>query len=398
MSGIPRFQPDADEALRRRDEYVRRLFEHAHDSIHIVDDHGVSVFDSSREVLGWAVADFLGRDNSDLLHPEDREAALSALQDVFRTGKGGPVEYRIRHQDRSYRWYESIGTRYVDDDGRVLAIINTREITERVRAQQELQTLQDELRQAQKLEQIGRLAGGVAHDFNNLLSVILGYAEQLEEVIPPEAPARGDLEEIKKAGHRAAELTRQLLAFSRKQVLRPRIVDLNAAVRDTTQMLVRLIGPDIRLDTWLAADLRPVLVDSSQIQQVLVNLAVNARDAMPDGGAIEIRTRNVHLRPRSISAAFPASRGDFVQLTFSDTGCGIAPDILPLVFEPFFTTKPEGTGLGLPMVYGIVKQSNGEIVVESSEGPGATFRMYLPSCEPPPAREANFDGDTGSAG
>ena len=398
MSSIPRFQPDADEALRRRDEYVRRLFEHAHDSIHIVDERGVSVFDSSRHVLGHEVSDFVGRDNSDLLHPEDRETALAALQDIFRSGKGGPVEYRIRHKDTSYRWYESIGTRYVDEDGRVLAIINTREITERVRAQQELQKLQDELRQAQKLEQIGRLAGGVAHDFNNLLSVSLGSAEQLEDVIPQDAPARGDLEEIKKAGHRAAELTRQLLAFSRKQVLRPRVIDLNVAVRETTQMLTRLIGPDVHLETCLAPDLRPVLVDPAQIQQVLVNLAVNARDAMPNGGTIEIRTRNVHLRPRSISAEFPATQGDFVQLTFSDTGCGISTEVLPVLFEPFFTTKPEGTGLGLPMAYGIMKQSNGEIVVESTVGTGATFRMYLPSSEPARAQEPNHDGDTGSAG
>ena len=390
MSSIPRFQPDADEVLRRRDEYVRRLFEHAHDSIHILDEQGVSVFDSSTEVLGHAVADFLGRDNSALLHPDDREAALGALQDIFRSGKGGPVEYRIRHKDTSYRWYESIGTRYVDEDGRVLAIINTREITDRVRAQQELQKLQDELRQAHKLEQIGRLAGGMAHDFNNLLSVILGYAEQLQDVIPREAPARGDLEEIMKAGHRAAELTRQLLAFSRKQVLRPRVIDLNEAVRETTQMLMRLIGPDVHLDTRLAADLRPVLVDPAQIQQVLVNLAVNARDAMPDGGTIEIQTRNVHLPPRSINAEFPAARGDFVQLTFSDTGCGIAAEALPLLFEPFFTTKPEGTGLGLPMVYGIMKQSNGEIVVESTVGAGATFRMYLPSSEQAKAHESTF--------
>jgi PAS domain S-box-containing protein len=378
VTSVPRFQPDANEVLRRRDEYVRRLFEHAHDSIHIVDEHGVSVFDTSSRVLGHEVTDFVGHDNSHLLHPEDRDRALAALHDVFRTGKGGPVEYRIKHKDGSYRWYEAIGTRYVDEDGRVLAIINTREITDRVIAQQEMRKLQEELRQSQKLEEIGRLAGGVAHDFNNLLSVILGYAEQLEDLIPPDSPARADLDEIKKAGHRGAELTRRLLAFSRKQVLRPRVTSVNDIVSDTTQMLARLIGPNIQLDTWLAADLQPVLVDPSQIQQVLVNLAVNARDAMPHGGTIQIRTRNVRLRPRSISPEFPTTGGDFVQLMFSDTGSGIAPDVMPLVFEPFFTTKPEGTGLGLPMIYGILKQSGGEIAVESTIGVGTTFRMYLP--------------------
>ena len=378
VSNVPRFQPDANELLRRRDEYVRRLFEHAHDSIHIVDENGVSVFDSSVEVLGHPMSDFIGKDNSHLLHPEDRDRALAALHDVFRTGKGGPVEYRIRHKDESYLWYEAIGTRYVDEDGRVLAIINTREITERVRAQQEMRTLQEELRQAQKLEEIGRLAGGVAHDFNNLLSVILGYAEQLEDAIPPESPSRGDLDEIKRAGQRAAELTRHLLAFSRKQVLRPRVISLNDTVQETMQMLTRLIGPDIHLDTRLAADLQPVLVDPSQMQQVLVTLAVNARDAMPGGGTIQIRTRNVQLRPGAISAGFPTKSGDFVQLTFADTGAGIAPNLLPFVWEPFFTTKPEGTGLGLPMIYGIVKQSGGEISIESTVGTGTTFRMYLP--------------------
>jgi len=379
VPSVPRFEPDPQESVRRRDEYIRRLFAHAHDSIHIVDEHGLSIFDSASIVLGHDAVDFVGRDNSHLLHPDDRDKALGTLALIFRDGKGGPIEYRIKHRDGTWRWYETIGTRYVDEDGRVLAILNTRDITERRREHEQVRNLQEQLRQAQKLEQIGRLAGGVAHDFNNLLAVILGYAEQLEDVIPPGTPARVDLEEIKKAGQRAADLTRQLLAFSRKQVLRPCIVDLNASVRETLLMLRPLIGPDIHIDTWLAADLNPVLVDPAQMQQVLVNLAVNARDAMPDGGSIQIQTSNVELRAHSINPEFPRAPGEYVQLAFSDTGCGIAAEAVPLVFEPFYTSKPEGTGLGLPMVYGIVKQSDGDILLYSTPGLGTTFKIYLPA-------------------
>lgn len=377
----PRVKP-----LPPSEDFVRRLLRHAHDSIHIVDEQGISVFDSSSVddgILGFPTADVIGRNNADLLHEDDRGKALAALADIFRTGKGGPVEYRIRHHDGSWRVYETIGQRYVDEDGAAFAILNTRETTEQHRVRAEMRQLEEQLRQSQKLEEIGRLAGGIAHDFNNLLAAILGYAEQLQEQLADRPAALHDLAEIRRAGDRAAQLTRQLLAFSRKQQLHPRIVSLNDEIRAMAGMLQPMLGPDVRVGTRLDPSLPPVRVDPGQIQQVLMNLAVNARDAMPSGGVIEIATSAVWLDERSLGA-FPGTAGRFVQLVFSDTGAGIPPEMLPYIFEPFFTTKPEGvgTGLGLSMVYGILKQSEGEIDVRSHPGRGTDFYVYLPAVDP----------------
>ena len=367
------------------EDFVRRLLRHAHDSVHIIDEDGVSVFDSSSAeggILGYAAADVVGRNNYHLVHDEDRDRTLAALDSIFRTGKGGPVEYRARHQDGGWRVYETIGQRYVDEDGRAFAILNTRETTERHRVRAEMRQLEEQLRQSQKLEEIGRLAGGIAHDFNNLLAAILGYAEQLHERMQGDPHALADLAEIQRAGERAAQLTRQLLAFSRKQHLQPRIISLNDEIRGMVQMLQPMLGPDVRVLTTLAPDLPKVRVDPGQIQQVLMNLAVNARDAMPKGGAIEIGTGAVSLDARSIGD-FPRANGRFVRMVFSDTGGGIPTEMVPYIFEPFFTTKPEGrgTGLGLSTVYGILKQSEGEIEVHSQAGRGTDFTVYLPAVE-----------------
>jgi len=349
--------------------FIRRLLQHAHDSIHIVDQDGVSVFDSAGTeggILGFPMTEVIGRNNADLLHEDDRPRALSALESIFRTGKGGPIEYRIRHQDGGWRIYETIGQRYIDEDGRAYAILNTRQTTEQHRVREEMRQLEAQLRQSQKLEELGRLAGGIAHDFNNLLAAILGYAEQLEERLVNDPAGIADLAEIQRAGQRAAQLTRQLLAFSRKQYMQPQIISLNGAVREMVRMLQPILGPDIALRTRLVDPLPDVRVDPGQMQQVLLNLAVNARDAMPAGGAIEISTDTDDNR---------------VRLTFADAGSGIPPEMLPYIFEPFFTTKPEGlgTGLGLAMVYGILKQSDGDITVESTPGQGTRFHVYLPA-------------------
>jgi PAS domain S-box-containing protein len=372
--------------LHPSEDFVRRLLRHAHDSIHIVNAQGISVFDSSNVdegILGFPTAAVIGRNNADLLHEEDRARALAALADIFRTGKGGPVEYRIRHQDGTWRVYETIGQRYVDEDGAAFAILNTRETTEQHRVRAEMRQLEAQLRQSQKLEEIGRLAGGIAHDFNNLLAAILGYAEQLQAQLSDRPQALSDLAEIRRAGDRAAQLTRQLLAFSRKQQLHPRIVSLNDQITEMAKMLQPMLGPDVRVGTRLDPSLPAVRVDPGQIQQVLMNLAVNARDAMPSGGVIEIATSVVWLDERTVGA-FPPAAGRFVQLVFSDTGAGIPPEMLPFIFEPFFTTKPEGigTGLGLSMVYGILKQSDGEIDVRSQPGRGTDFYVYLPAIDP----------------
>ncbi|HEV8427308.1 MAG TPA: response regulator [Pyrinomonadaceae bacterium] len=258
-----------------------------------------------------------------------------------------------------------------------------------------LQT-EEQLRQSQKMEAIGQLAGGVAHDFNNLLTAINGYSELALRRISSEDPLTKNLEEIKKAGNRAASLTRQLLAFSRKQAVEPRVLDLNSIVADVEKMLRRIIGENIELRTELAASLGSVRVDAGQLEQVLMNLAVNARDAMPDGGKLLIKTANVNLE--NTNAETVANSGPHVMLAVSDNGIGMSQETQAHIFEPFFTTKGKGrgTGLGLSMVYGIVQQFNGSLSVESEEQKGSRFKVYLPQVNPdendtckqePPAQE-----------
>ena len=272
--------------------------------------------------------------------------------------------------------------RLVPAVSRVLAELDQRRA--RREAEDALAKAEEQLRQSQKLEAIGRLAGGVAHDFNNILTAIMSYASFLKRSIDPGAPGMADLEEIIKAAERAAALTRQLLAFSRKQVLEPKVLGLNTVINDMGKMLQRLIGENISLETGLAPDLLEVRVDPGQMQQVAMNLAVNARDAMPDGGVLVIETANAEV-DAAYSRRYPQVKpGRYVLLTVRDTGEGMDAKTLENIFEPFFTTKEpgKGTGLGLSMVYGIVKQSGGSIVVESAPGRGSVFRIYLPPAVP----------------
>jgi two-component system, cell cycle sensor histidine kinase and response regulator CckA len=252
-------------------------------------------------------------------------------------------------------------------------------------AEEALRRTEAQLLQAQKVEAIGQLAGGIAHDFNNLLTAILGYSEQLLEDMPGDREARASLEEIMKAGERAASLTRQLLAFSRRQVLEPRVVNLNEIVTDVARLLRRLIGEDIDLATEFEPSLGRVRVDPGQMEQVLMNLAVNARDAMPHGGHLTIRTtRRVFTDPHEVQGIV-MDPGEYVLVTIGDTGTGMPPEIVARIFEPFFTTKEagKGTGLGLSTVYGIIKQSGGFIFVDSELGRGTTFDIYLPCVNRP---------------
>jgi signal transduction histidine kinase/CheY-like chemotaxis protein len=257
------------------------------------------------------------------------------------------------------------------------------QIAERLKAEESLRESEEKLLQSQKLEAVGRLAGGIAHDFNNLLTAIVGYAELTVRRLPEESAMRRNVEEIRKAGERAAALTRQLLAFSRKQVLQPKVIDLNAVVADIDGMLRRLIGEDVDVRTVLASGLGRVKADPGQLQQVVMNLAVNARDAMPGGGKLTIETANVELSDDYARRHGAVEPGRYVMLAVSDTGAGMDAATQARVFEPFFTTKEvgKGTGLGLSTVYGIVKQSGGNVWVYSEVGRGTTFKIYLPRVE-----------------
>ena len=247
---------------------------------------------------------------------------------------------------------------------------------------------QQQLRQAQKLEAIGRLAGGVAHDFNNLLTVVLGFTDLVLADLPPDHRNRPDIEEIKEAGTRAVELTRQLLAFSRRQVFNESVLNLSVVVEELARLLRRLVGAHIAIRTETASDLWPVKLDRSHLDQVIMNLAVNARDAMPDGGSLTIETLNTVVERGGLPQR-PPEPGEYVTLRVRDTGSGIASDVLPHIFEPFFTTKEvgRGTGLGLSTVYGVVQQSHGSIFVDSEIGRGTTFTLYFPRTLEAPVTE-----------
>jgi len=319
------------------------------------------------------------------IDPEDQQRVRDSREGFLKTRGDSRLEYRVPWANNTVRWIASIGRAFFDPEGRPLRAAGIGfDITEE-------KQLQEDLSQAQKMESIGNLAGGIAHDFNNLLTVIEGCCQLLQEnpAVELQDTVR-DLREIRRAVDRGAALTHQLLAFSRKQLLTPQVVSLNDIVGNLGTMLRRLIEESVQLEFRLASDLARVNVDPGQLEQVLVNLAVNARDAMPEGGRLTIETANVTLDSSYAQEHVDVLPGRHVMLSVSDTGHGIPPEVQAYVFEPFFTTKPkgQGTGLGLATVYGIVKQSGGHIFLYSEPGMGATFKIYFPAASGEAVAEA----------
>ena len=334
-------------------------------------------------LLGLGEEELLALRERDVTHPDDVEHDLRQQARLIQgEARSYDLEKRYLRRDGAPAWTYLSCSIVQDDTGRPLYFLaHLRDVTER-------KNLEDQLRQAQKMEAVGQLAGGIAHDFNNLLTAILGNAELLQAEMGPRDPRRLDVVEISRAAHRAATLTRQLLAFSRKQVLQPRIVSLNSIVTDLTAMLRRIIGEDIELRLELDRGLGQVLADAGQLEQVITNLAVNARDAMPTGGRLTIRTANVAAEDVAASdPEAPPLLGPLVMVSVTDSGTGMDERTQARLFEPFFTTKElgRGTGLGLATVYGIVRQSGGHIRVRTRLHHGSTFTVYLPRVEGDPA-------------
>ncbi len=372
------------------EELFRLITENAADMIAVVDANGNRLYNSPsyQRVLGYSPEELRDTSSLEQVHPEDRELVKVAAREAI-AGTGRRIEYRMRHKEGGWRTLESTASPVLDGKGEVekLVIVN-RDISARRR-------LEEQLRQAQKMEAVGRLSGGIAHDFNNLLGIIIGYGEIMDEELDPDHPLRESVEEVLKAGRQAASLTRQLLAFSRQQVLAPRVLDLGAVVSEVQKMLGRLIGEDIELITVSEPELGRVKADQGQIEQVILNLAVNARDAMPHGGKLIIETSNVEIdEVFAQQSPYPLNLGSYVCLAVRDTGVGMDAATQARVFEPFFTTKERGsgTGLGLSTVYGVVKQSGGYITVYSELDAGTSFKIYLPRVdaplEPEPPRAA----------
>ena len=369
-----------NDALRESEARYRLLTENATDLISrmTLDGEFLYVSPVCRTLFGTEPEEMVGRHVRAFVHEADLPRMTEILEKVIAAPAIQTYVHRSRSKDGSYVWCETTARGVGDEMGNILEIITvTRSIEERKRLEARMQN-------SLKMEAVGRLAGGIAHDFNNLLTVINGFSEMILRNLNSQDPSRtaGQVREIRKAGERASALTRQLLAFGRQQIQSRLKLNLNTVVVDMEKMLTRLIEDDIEIELRLDPDVGYVNADISQIEQVLMNLVVNARDAMPDGGDIHIHTGNVRFEKPPEE---DAKAGDYVMLEVSDNGCGIDEQTRSRIFEPFFTTKEmgKGTGLGLAMVYGIVKQSEGIITCDSEVGRGTSFRVFFPRCDPP---------------
>ena len=384
ITGSKRSEERFENAMRESEAEYRLLFEANPNPMWVYDLETLAflaVNDAATQSYGYSRDEFLGMTIKDIRPPEELPRLAASLASG---GDPGTARSTWRHltRDGSHLDVEVVGSPLMFRD-RPAELILAHDVTARKR-------LEEQFRHAQKMEAVGRLAGGVAHDFNNLLTAILGHSELLLGDMSPADPRRDDLTEIVQAAERAAALTRQLLAFSRQQVLEPQLLDLNAIVTQLSKMLHRLLGEDIDLSLALTPDLGRIKADPGQIEQVLVNLAVNSRDAMPDGGKLTIETWEQEVDQDQAHADQPIPPGRYVMIGISDNGAGMDEGTRRRLFEPFFTTKEpgKGTGLGLSTVYGIVTQSSGYIWVYSEPGRGTTFKIYLPLADDADAPDA----------
>jgi PAS domain S-box-containing protein len=372
---------EAAAILRRSEERFGYLIQNLSDVITIVAVDGTMLYHSPslERVAGYKPSELLGKSLLALVHPEDAPAVRAALERLtLKVGSASPPEYRFRRKDGSWVWLESVGNNLLNDVAVGGIVVTSRDVTGR-------RALEEQVRQSQKMEAVGRLAGGIAHDFNNLLMVIRGYAEIVMEEDSATPPVRKNVETIVRTTETAASLTRQLLSFSRKHVFSPQVLDLNSLVNHMSEMLLGVLRDEMEFVVQLDPDACCVSADPGQIEQVIMNLVVNARDAMPQGGKLILETAHIPEAPRaSRPSALP--RGDYVMLAVTDTGVGMDRETQSRIFEPFFTTKnkEEGTGLGLSVVYNIVRASGGHVRVNSEPGRGSTLQVFFPRVAAPP--------------
>jgi len=367
----------AEARLRESEQRYRSLFDHHPDAVYSFDREGrfVSANAACEGLSGYSTEELIGKPFAPLIVPEHRLRTLELFRGVM-AGVGTSYEETILHKS-GRRIEVAITALPIVIEGNVVGMYG---IAKDLTARRELEA---RLHQAEKMQAVGRLAASVAHDFNNLLTIIQSCASMITTELPPTSQSHADAQEILNASRRASELTQQLLAFSRKQVLQPQRVDVNGQITSFLGMLRRVMGSDIRVETELGADTWQVFADPGQLERVLMNLGVNARDAMPNGGTLRLRTENIVLDGPRASESAGLSPGAYVRMVIEDTGTGIDPSVLPHIFEPFVTTKPQGlgTGLGLSTAYGIIEQTGGTIRVDTTPGRGSRFSVYLPRAE-----------------
>jgi two-component system cell cycle sensor histidine kinase/response regulator CckA len=375
---------EAAAILRRSEERFGHLIGNVSDIITVVAADGTLLYNSPslERVVGYRPSELVGRRMFDLIHPEDVESVRNILDRVMLYGGTlAPPEFRLHHKDGSWVWLEAFGNNLLNDAAVGGIVVTSRDVTAR-------RVLEDQVRQAQKMEAVGRLAGGIAHDFNNMLMVIRGYAEILMEHATAAPGIRQSAETIVRTTESAASLTRQLLSFARKHVFSPQVIDLNSLLGEMGDVLRGLVGEEIELGVKLDPQLGSISADPGQISQVVINLVVNGRDAMPRGGKLELSTANMKVQDGSSGTRSVVPHGNYVTLTVSDTGVGMDPETQSHIFEPFFTTKSKekGTGLGLSVVYNIVRGSGGHLWVDSEPRRGSSFHVYFPRVDRVPER------------